>query len=264
MNTKGELLSALQTPNLVPSGIDPAMVNRAFEHWPDIIEQVFVTQPQADGPQRRRKFSGSDDVHLVHAPTVDDIVACLGPSSIACIEVFDTVGEDVAHRVARAAGEDIFLLSIGSATAIKQLAGRAFAEALARRLGLSEERCHELAIATHESCYNAAIHGNLGLKGVDLYAVDFEDGADPVAELENAIDEYLANPGYPEKRIDMIAWWSLHELFVSVVDQGQGYDASSIDWDTLDPCRGMGLIKAIADEVTVSNNGSKTTMMFRR
>lgn len=71
-----------------------------------------------------------------------------------------------------------------------------------------------------------------------------------------------------EKLVKLEAWKDDHKFYVSVADEGEGFDYTHIPDPTLpvnvvkDAGRGLYLMKTLSDDLKFENNGSKVTLIF--
>lgn len=89
----------------------------------------------------------------------------------------------------------------------------------------------------------------------------------PIIEaVNNAI--LFGNKLSPRKKVNLDAWKNDGKFFISVQDEGNGFDYAEIPNPTL-PCniekvagRGLYVMKALSDELFFENKGAKVTMVF--
>ena len=71
-----------------------------------------------------------------------------------------------------------------------------------------------------------------------------------------------------DKLVTLEAWMDPEKFYVSVVDEGEGFDYTHIPDPTLpdnltkDAGRGLYLMKTLTDELVFENDGSKVTLVF--
>jgi len=89
----------------------------------------------------------------------------------------------------------------------------------------------------------------------------------PVIEaVNNAI--LSGNKLSPEKEVKLEAWKEGNRFFVTVEDEGEGFDYMHIPDPTLpdniekDAGRGLYVMKSLSDELLFENNGAKVTLVF--
>lgn len=110
-----------------------------------------------------------------------------------------------------------------------------FTEKLMRDFTISEKLYGKLDLAILEALKNAVIHGN---------------------------------KSNPQKIITIKAWVEDDNIFVSVEDEGEGFDYTFIPDPTLPENlmkvsgRGLYLMKTLSDNLEFQNNGSKVIMSF--
>ncbi len=89
----------------------------------------------------------------------------------------------------------------------------------------------------------------------------------PVIEaVNNAI--LSGNKLVPEKEVRLEAWKDKDKFYVSVEDEGEGFDYTHIPDPTLPgniekvAGRGLYVMKTLSDELLFENNGAKVTLVF--
>jgi len=89
----------------------------------------------------------------------------------------------------------------------------------------------------------------------------------PVIEaVNNAI--LSGNKLVPEKEVRLNAWKDKDKFYVSVEDEGEGFDYTHIPDPTLPgniekvAGRGLYVMKTLSDELLFENNGAKVTLVF--
>ena len=84
--------------------------------------------------------------------------------------------------------------------------------------------------------------------------------------IDNAI--LHGNKGDARKKVKIRAWFATVFLFVSVEDEGEGFDYSSLPDPAISPyvCKSMGrglyLMRRLSDGLKFEKNGAKVTMVF--
>ncbi|MCM1031364.1 MAG: ATP-binding protein [Oscillibacter sp.] len=89
----------------------------------------------------------------------------------------------------------------------------------------------------------------------------------PVIEaVNNAI--LSGNKLSPEKKVYLEAWKDQDKFYVSIEDEGEGFDYTHIPDPTLPDNiekvagRGLYVMKALSDDLLFENNGAKVTLVF--
>lgn len=87
-----------------------------------------------------------------------------------------------------------------------------------------------------------------------------------VEAVNNAV--LSGNKQDSDKQVKMAAWSEDDKFFVTVEDEGEGFDYTRIPDPTLpdniekDAGRGLFVMKMLSDELIFENNGSKVTLVF--
>jgi CheY-like chemotaxis protein len=134
-------------------------------------------------------------------------------------------------------------------------------ETLLARVGLGDETDRlQVAVALREALANAVEHGNLAL---DSEAKEQEGYAELLAARRR-------EPGYSERRVELVVRIDRARAELVVTDEGAGFDPSALP-DPTDPAnlerahgRGLMLIRTFMDEVRHNERGNAITMIKRR
>lgn len=105
---------------------------------------------------------------------------------------------------------------------------------------------------------------------VDRYQIDNERyGAFSLSIIEAVNNALLyGNKQDISKNIEITTWQENNQLFVSVEDEGEGFDYESIDNPTLPENvdriagRGLFLMKTLSDNIIFEKNGAKVTLLY--
>lgn len=87
-----------------------------------------------------------------------------------------------------------------------------------------------------------------------------------VEAVNNAI--LSGNKQDPEKEVTITAWQADDKFYISVEDQGEGFDYSNIPDPTLPDNlekltgRGLFVMKSLSDDMVFENNGTKVILTF--
>jgi anti-sigma regulatory factor (Ser/Thr protein kinase) len=134
--------------------------------------------------------------------------------------------------------------------------------ALAVRLPLDPALQTRADIALHEALANAALHGNLELASMR------RDGLDGLRGFAQAFDGQLGKTELRRRRIIVGASWTCRKLTLSVCNEGEGYDFRNLDTGETDLSpgdpHGLPLLRALADDITISDSGRCISLDFQR
>jgi CheY-like chemotaxis protein/anti-sigma regulatory factor (Ser/Thr protein kinase) len=118
-----------------------------------------------------------------------------------------------------------------------------------------------LGVALHEALTNAILHGNLELSS-NMRETDEK-------EYYRLSVERRTQPPYSDRRVQVTARFSRHELAFIVRDEGNGFDPNTLP-DPTDPSnlgkvsgRGLLLIQTFMDSVRHNSEGNEITMIKR-
>ncbi len=166
----------------------------------------------------------------------------------------------LADRIETADGRGDFCLTLTTPTAFSAVdTARVVCDALEHRGALPRARRSTVEMALHETVANAILHGNLGID---------DDLAADVAYYEAFVDQLrrlLEQPEAHRRWIAITAWWSDRELQISVDDEGAGYEPPSqfsLSDEDQASGRGLAIVHALADEVSITKGGRCTALRF--
>lgn len=199
---------------------------------------------------------GTPVVTLLADVTDDRLAAALQPPTAACIEVVSGQAPDLSRLRL-----DGLYLDLSTMTAYGQEPAHQFLDAVAERVGLSEERRSMMELALHEALVNAMVHGNLEIGQIS------KESLDDFIQFCQLIETRLADPHYGPRRVVMFAQWPGETIDVTIEDVGPGYDAAILDEpvELEKKCgRGLFLIRDIAQEISIEEGGRRLVMRFAR
>ncbi|MEI8397200.1 MAG: ATP-binding protein [Rhodospirillaceae bacterium] len=155
--------------------------------------------------------------------------------------------------------ENGLYLSLSTATSYGlQLSGLLSGVLVARGV-ISAERRSVIELCLQEAVANAIIHGNLGIPST---AKDHPEGYRVFSQLVN---ERLRDPLLRSRRIELFARRVGLALVISVLDQGSGFDQAGLPREvngSKRSGRGFVFMRALANDVTVSDGGRCTSLRF--
>lgn len=196
---------------------------------------------------------------LEHGVSRDDIMAALKRGVFFTIE--RDSGQDInGDWLAVPACAQGLYLSLTTRTAFGAQCAVLVCDALAHRGVLSQERRSAVELCLHEAVANAIVHGNLEI------ASSAKDRPDGYRVFSQLVGERLGDPAMGNRRTDIFARWRESALVIAVSDQGGGFDTAILPPDTGGTARsGRGFIfmRALAEEVTVTDGGRCTSLRFQ-
>lgn len=152
-----------------------------------------------------------------------------------------------------------FHLSLTTGTAFGAQCAILVCDALLERSVLTTERRSVVELCLHEAVANAIVHGNLGISSS---AKDLPEGYRVFSQL---VSERLRSAEIRRRRVELLVRWQVGRLTVTVADEGSGFDVSALP-DKADgnarSGRGFIFMRALADDVTVSDGGRSTSLSF--
>lgn len=154
------------------------------------------------------------------------------------------------------AGGAMLVVCLSTALAYRRRPARSIVAGLAQRVPLGGELAERLETALHEAVANAVIHGSLGL------ASPRRDDLDRGVAQEAVIGRLLERADLKRRAITIAARWTAEAIELTVQDEGHGYAEPLADMAGLG--RGLYIIRAFADEMTVGDDGRRLTMRFAR
>jgi len=135
-------------------------------------------------------------------------------------------------------------------------------QALRGRLGFDDVLGDNMELALHEALVNGLIHGNLGIPSTGRETLEM------FSDYCRAVEKGLADNDRGSRLIEVFAWWGEHSIDISVEDDGEGFDPSTLNANAVNgrtSGRGLQLIGSLADGgYRITQGGRRLTMRFRR
>ncbi len=131
------------------------------------------------------------------------------------------------------------------------------------RIGLLTGRDQmRVGIALEEALVNAIVHGNLE---VSSKLREADDGS-----FDRLIAMRMEKLPYRNRRVELVAGYSLAEATFTIRDEGPGFDVAAVPNPTEDEFadrphgRGLFLMRSFMDEVTYNAVGNQVTLLKRK
>lgn len=195
---------------------------------------------------------------LENGASRDDIMAALKLGVFFIIERDSAQGMDGDWLAVPATARGMYL-SLTTRTAFGAQCALLVCDALVHRGVLTEARRSAVELCLHEAVANAIVHGNLEI------ASSAKDKPDGYRVFSQLVGERLRDPAMADRRTDIFARWQDSGLVIAVSDQGGGFDTAILPPDAGGAARsGRGFIfmRALAQEVTVTDGGRCTSLRF--
>lgn len=234
--------------------------NMEFRVAADTLEEVEQTRiaaalglPLATGTQ-----NGAGLVRIVAESAAAELIAALRSDCAAIIEQ-GAEHNLPADKLRRSLADGHLLVSLTTRLAWTLDTAAQVCEGLLVRGMLSASVRHDVELSLHEAVINAVLHGNLAMGGS---LVDDPSQFDAFCQRLTAT---LADPDRAAKRIDISAWTADGHLYVSIADQGGGYDPDSIRPPVnveAKSGRGLEIMRVMSSGLTVSDGGRTATLVY--
>jgi anti-sigma regulatory factor (Ser/Thr protein kinase) len=195
---------------------------------------------------RRRAWDAASDLPLELA---------LGAPVALCIDAASHVPVGLLAGVLADASLTVCL---ATTTAYRNRAAYSIVAALARRLGFGRDLADRIETALHEALMNAVIHGNLGLSSAS------RDDLDGCVDYELTIARLLDRADLARRPVVVAARWLATEIELTISDECGGFDATARPAEAAGHGRGLLLINALADRVSLPEDGRGLVMGFHR
>jgi anti-sigma regulatory factor (Ser/Thr protein kinase) len=189
----------------------------------------------------------------------ETLQAALAQPVRQCIEA-DLIGRCSGGSKDEQLSGDGLSLIVTTRSAYRHSIVKTFVEALRRRLPLTEDLRIRIYSAVQEALMNAVLHGNLRIDGA------LRGSLDGLVAAQAIIEARLEAPEIGGAMIRLDAAWTASEVEITVGDSGDGYDYSGVRPAAEDSASGRGLeiLQAFSDRVTVLNGGTTVRLEFRR
>lgn len=194
--------------------------------------------------------------------SASSLSTALSPPVTGCVEVdlLDQFARGVRGR--RNLGR--LSLTITTRSAYRQPVVKAFVDAMASRLSLSEDLCARIRTAIQEAVMNAVLHGNLGVGSGG------RDSFEGLMRTHATIESMLAVSASARSVISVDATWTSKVLHVRIRDGGEGFERSGLalnreagDAGPRASGRGLSILEAVCDCVALLDGGRTTKLGFR-
>lgn len=155
--------------------------------------------------------------------------------------------------------EQGFYLSLTTGTAYGLQCAVLICDELTRRGVLTPERRGNIELCLHEAIANAIVHGNLGIPSAT------KEQPEGYRLFSKLLRERLGDGAVRQRRIDIFARWTGENLTIAVVDQGNGFDTTTLPQDTDSGAhsgRGFLFMRALARRINVTDGGRCTLLQF--
>lgn len=179
---------------------------------------------------------------------------------LAMIEVDPDDVETAVSQVRRVAAVGGAVLGCTTRSALAMEPARLFVELLTAAREISEDARIAVESALQEAVTNALVHGNLEISSESF---DVQGG---LCCLEELLEERKRQPELAGRRLVLAARQGKRALEVTVENEGPGYqpqeDDAALDGQGFSG-RGLGIIRAFAEHVDLSDNGRIMRLTFQ-
>ncbi|MBV9561017.1 MAG: ATP-binding protein [Bradyrhizobium sp.] len=196
--------------------------------------------------------------------SVETLKEALSPPATTCVEA-DLIEEcDCGDVIIEQRAPGQLTLIVTTRSAYRHSIVKAFIAAIERRTAFSEDLRDRIYSSAQEALMNAVFHGNLRIDP------NLRDSLEGLLAAQEAIEAKLTSPEVARAKIRVVAIWNATTLNVVVQDSGKGYDAAvPSNRKSRQPGdhasgRGLDILEAFSDKVTVSNGGTTVSLEFRR
>ncbi|WP_448204434.1 ATP-binding protein [Azospirillum sp. sgz302134] len=199
---------------------------------------------------------------LVAQADRDSVREALDQNSFLTVELTereDTTGAIDGDWLGAPPVDQGFYLSLTTGTAYGLQCAVLVCDELVRRGVLRPERRGNIELCLHEAIANAIVHGNMGIPS------STKDQPEGYRLFSQMLRERLGDNAVRGRRLDLFARWNAESLSIAVVDQGGGFDTSSLPEraDTgAHSGRGFLFMRTLAKRVSVTDGGRCTVLHF--
>jgi anti-sigma regulatory factor (Ser/Thr protein kinase) len=249
-------LPTIATPQLRISSqfIPPAVVEAALE----LYSNHFDDEPAS--PANRGEWEETVVTLLESGCDRASVAQALSGFYTHVVEL-DDAGDTGSLWLGVPGSGQSFYLSLTTTTAYSLQPSVLVCEALLERGVVPASRRAHIELCLHEAVANGLIHGNLGVDS------GWKDGPDGYRIFNQMISERLHHPQTSRRRLDCFVRWTDTMVFVSVCDDGDGFDVAVIP-DEADrnarSGRGFMFMRALSDGVDIGAGERCITLRFQR
>lgn len=192
----------------------------------------------------------------------DSLASALTAPVTECMEAALIDGHQYSQLVFRPRLQGCLRLAVTTRSAYRHQVAKSFTAALAARLELSEDLRDRIHTTVHEAIMNSILHGNLAVGST------LRNSLEELSVAHRTIDSLLEAPQIARQMIRVEAIWSTRRLYILVRDSGAGFKrgepkASSDMPDASQRSgRGMAILDAFCDHVSLQNGGSTIKLRF--
>lgn len=234
------------------------------KHWSNSQSCAFDAPANVCGPQLRTDFDSN--TVLVTADPDNGTFSNFSRSRLTgCLQVdADDNLIEVANKLVGLVRNDLLFVSLKSRSAYDIRLAVHLCEKLNNLFNVEEVTGAAIRSALVEVLQNAIVHGNLELPSPDIQdASGFE-------KFASRINERLQDKTLGGRTVDVGMWKMENSLYLSVTDQGGGFDLDAKDRmgdpddRSVTPYTGRGqlIIQKMADQMWVDQGGRRTIMRF--
>ncbi|MCW8914804.1 MAG: ATP-binding protein [Magnetovibrio sp.] len=209
-----------------------------------------------DADDNAGESAQNTNVFVISDVTEHRLDRVLLPNVDACVEAtpnFCGMDEDVLGRIN---DSDIFI-SLTTASAYSNELALHFYRWVAAKIKLNDDLAGNLELALQEALANGLIHGNMGLNKT------LPDSFHDLESYSETVHEKLESEDAGQKRIEVWGKWDDKELAISILDHGAGFDVNAPVEKSVTGW-GLNLIRHLAKDIAITDNGCKMTMRFER
>lgn len=243
-------------------------IERSTQH----LRDLFRALPEHLLPQPRSSTLPDKSLYVLENTTTEHLNKCFVAPAVGLAELADDVSS-LTKFIEIVVSFDVICLSITSKTASEINVAPLLCRHVKFLQNLSTTISASTELAIQEASINALTHGNLGLKSA------YEEAEDDIEKYHQIVRRRAAMTHLKNKRIDFLLWENASSVFVSVHDQGDGFqpperrkfdlntplpDDRRREKDRRQSGRGLDIIRRFSDDFWISPPGTSIVMEFKK
>ncbi len=230
------------------------------------LEEVFRSVPDTCLPQIRTLPLAENSLRLVDYAGSEQYAMPLEPPAIGLIEHTDAL-EPFCQRVGLISRYNLIGFSITSASASDHNFSRLLCASVQAHFHIPDKSLAPMGLAVQEAAINGLAHGNLGLRSA------YQETSDNLNRYYELIRAQAHSEALKNRRLDLFSWMTGGSVFVSVKDDGKGYQQTETNRfpDSHPPLverrksgRGLDIMRQFSQDAWLSANGTSVVMRFAK
>lgn len=257
-------------PKFIADGVSKARIDRLSDLLEIHLRQKYTTDAYAFPGARREDVVGQNQILVCAAPNDGFYSKTVSGHFRGILELADNQEiEPCAHHLGGLLQSGAWFASVSS----KNIFGSTLVAHLSQKVSdecqIDEANQELMRTAIEEAVCNGVVHGNLELTSPAM------DSFDEFTSFYALIDERIKIPEFGDRYITVQTWVDNSDVWVSVTDEGLGYEpitekrtqdknvrSGTIPKEKRRSGRGMNIIRSLTKDVHIDRGGRRMSMKF--